>query len=357
MTISPTPTGPGPAPDPAAFATDLADAVALLRGLPTARESVDDAHRLVRIWGGQRPWLRAQLAVDEPPGTTRVGYDLLLEHPEGGSVALSAEADDGVPWLVDHSTHWAAAQILSVDGIGLSIAAALSTIRALGTHDRQLHERLVDHRILLSELEDDTRPPTADETQRAADEFRRRRGLTSRARTLDWLAEAGMSEEAFWNHVETQARIARVRERFAGEPARRHLAAHPEEFTLRRAAWVTGPRADVLRDLVDGPVAGLMSRFAAAPATAQEAGRPGQGPRLEAATMLTSRLPEPLRTVPAGAAIGPVPYDGGHLAGVVYEVVPPDPEARETLDAARDAAFQAWLDERRRSSEIRWYWL
>ncbi|WP_084518043.1 TIGR04500 family putative peptide maturation system protein [Microtetraspora niveoalba] len=352
-----------PTHDRAAFGTDLADAVTLLRGLPTTPEMVGDAYDLVRGWSSRRPWLRAQLVVDEPPGTARVGYDLLLEHPEDGSVALSAETADGVPWLVDHSTHWAAANVLSVDGIGLSIAAALSTIRALGARDRQLHERLVDHRILLTEMDGDTEPLTVAETQRAADEFRRRRGLTGRARTLDWLAEAGMSEEAFWSHVKTQALIGRVRERFAGEPARRYLAEHPDEFTVRSAAWVTGPRPEALHVLLDGPVAQFTDRVTTALLPTRHAGHPavaGAEDRrlhLEAAATLTPRLPEPLRGLPAGTAIGPVPYDGGHLAGVVYEVLPPDPEAQEVLDAARDAAFQAWLDERRRTSHIRWFWL
>ncbi|MEU1737462.1 TIGR04500 family putative peptide maturation system protein [Streptosporangium sp. NPDC020145] len=333
------------------FATDLADAVALLRRLPPARDAVRDAHRRVRDWAAERPWLRADLVVDEPPGTTRVGYDLLLEHPEGGTVALSAEVDDGVPWLVDHSTHWAAGQVVNVDGHGLSIFTALSTIRALGARDRQLHERLVDHCILLGEVEDDTL--TVAETQQAADEFRRRRGLTTRARTLEWLADSGLSEDAFREHIKTQARIARVRERFAGDPARRYLAGHPERFTVRRAAWVTGPRPEPLRALLNGPVTEFANRVTATLLAPGEAA----GLRLEAAATLTPRLPEPLRDIPAGTAAGPVPYDGGHLAGVVYEVVPPDPESPEVLDAARDTAFQAWLDERRCASEIKWFWL
>jgi putative peptide maturation system protein len=361
--------------DHASFAVDLVAAVTLLRGLPTAGAgAVNDAHRHVRAWSTERPWLCAQLVVDDPPGSTEVGYDLLLRHPDGGTVALSAEVDDGVPWLVDHSTHWAASQILSVDGAGLSVAAGLSAIRDLGTRDRRLHERLVDHRILLTELDDDHEPVTSAEMQRAADEFRRRRGLTGRAETLDWLAEVGMSGEAFREHVKVQAFIARVRGRFAGEPARRHLAEHADEFTVRHAAWVTGARPDALRVLVDGPVEEFVNRVAAtvlgdpgAELAGRSAGesvgrsdaKPGgeRGLRLEAVATLTSRLPEPLRAVPAGASLGPVPYDGGYLAGVVYAVVSPDPGDPAVLDAACDAAFRAWLEERRRESEIRWFWL
>ncbi|MFI9839379.1 hypothetical protein ACIHFD_20260 [Nonomuraea sp. NPDC051941] len=231
-----------------------------------------------------------------------------LEHPEGGTVALSAEVDDGIPWLVDH-------------------------------------------RILLSELENDMRPVAPEEARRAADEFRRRRGLTGRAQTLRWLAETGMSEDAFWSHVRTQGLIARVRERFAGEPARRRLAEHPEEFTVRHAVWVIGPDADELGALLDGPEPGFHARAMAALPGSPASGR--RGMRLQAAVALTPELPEPLRALPEQASAGPVPYDGGYLAGVVHEVVPPDPEAPEVLDAA----FQAWLDERRRTSEVRWFWL
>ncbi|MGA4988013.1 TIGR04500 family putative peptide maturation system protein [Nonomuraea bangladeshensis] len=331
----------------AAFATELAEAVALLRQLP--KNLPDEARRRVRTWSEERPWLSAELVVDQPPGSTRAGYDLLLEHPAGGTVALSTEVDDGIPWLVDHSTHWAAGQVLRVDGHDLSIAAALSTIRAFGARDRQIHERLVDHCILLGEMRSGEGPLTDAETQRAADEFRRRRGLDTRERTLTWLAEAGLSEEAFWHHVRAQAYVARVRDRFAGEPARRHLAEHPEEFTLRRAAWVTGVRPEVVGELADGPVDGFLDRAAAAVRSARV--------RLEACTALTPRLPRPIRELPAGQAVGPVPVEGGYLAGVVYEVVAPSPGDPEVLDAARDAAYQAWLDERRRSADIRWFWL
>ncbi|WP_182876938.1 TIGR04500 family putative peptide maturation system protein [Microbispora sp. H10670] len=349
-------TNPSAAPTaPASFADDLAEAVALLRGLPVARDAVGEARRRVLDWAAARPHLRAQLAVDEPPGATRAGYDLLLDHPEGGTVALSAEVDDGIPWLVDHSTHWAAANILSVDGAGLSIAGALSAIRALGVRDRQLHERLVDHRIVLNELEGALQQPTTAEIQAAADEFRRRRGLTGRAQTLEWLAEAGMSPEMFQTHARTQALVARVRDRFAGEPARRHLAEHPEDFTVRRAVWVTGRHADDLSALLEGPVEDFAARCLAA--LELPAGPSGNTPQLLATTALTPRLPEPLRTVPQKTAIGPVPYEGAYLAGVVHEVVAPDPDAPEVLEAARDAAFQAWLDERRRTAEIRWFWL
>ncbi|MBX6383469.1 MAG: hypothetical protein IRZ07_10945 [Microbispora sp.] len=275
---------------------------------------------------------------------------------------MSAEADDHVPWLVDHSTHWAAANILSVDGVGLSIAAALSTIRAMGARDRRVHERLVDHRILLTELESMQEPPSPAELQAAADEFRRRRGLTGREQTLRWLAEAGMTRKIFENHIHTQALIARVRDRFAGEPARRYLAEHPQDFAVRRAAWVTGPRADELGALLDGPVRDFPGRVLAAlgipgAASGGPAGTGRGGLRLQVATALTPRLPEPLRTAGEGAAVGPVEDEDGYLAGVVYEVLPPDPGAPGALEAARDAAFEAWLAERRRTAEIRWFWL
>ncbi|HEY9524278.1 MAG TPA: TIGR04500 family putative peptide maturation system protein, partial [Thermopolyspora sp.] len=223
-----------------AFGADLASAVRLLRSLPRSRDEVEAAEGQVAAWAAENPALAAELVVDEPPGNMNVGYDLLLSHPDGGTVALSVQTDDGVPWLVDHATHWAAGQVVSVDGMGLSIPAALYALRALGARDRTVHEQLADYRILLSEIADDRDPVGDAELQRAVDEFRRKRGLFTRERTMAWLDEIGLPESAFAGFMETTARMNRVRRRFTGEAARSYLRAHATDFDLVHATWITG---------------------------------------------------------------------------------------------------------------------
>ncbi|GAB7190036.1 hypothetical protein NUM3379_07420 [Kineococcus sp. NUM-3379] len=354
---------PAPSPpDAAGFPDDLAAAVALLRALPTARRRVEEARRQVRAWARQRPHLRAQLVVDAEPGTTEVGYDLLLEHPGGGTVALSAQVEDGVPWTVDHSTHWAAGQVLTVDGAGLSVATALYALRSTGARDPRLLEQLVDHRILLDEVAADEVPVTPEELQHAADEFRRRRGLHSRERFLAWTREMGLDDAALQDHLEVQARTARLRARFAGEPARRYLAEHPGEFRSAHVVVVTGHDGAALRELARLPAADL-------PGAALERQRGGAALGVSSRWVPLAELPEPLDPPVAGLVVGPVGIDGEPAVAAVTALTEPladpladldrlpAPEAGRLLAAAADAAHRAWLASRRAAADVRWHWL
>ncbi|MBO3747477.1 TIGR04500 family putative peptide maturation system protein [Streptosporangiaceae bacterium NEAU-GS5] len=220
------------------FESDLADAVRLLRELPRHRDRRDEARAMVAQWAAAHPGREAELVIDETPGTGRVSYDLLLAHPDGGTVGLTAHTEDGVPWIVDHSTHWAAGQVLSVDGVGLSMPAALYALRSLGTRDRQVHEQLIDYRILMSEIERDGEPVSREELQRAADAFRQRRGLHGRAETMAWLAEIGLPEQAFADHMENDAKIARIRARFPSDVAYKAWLAERRSTSHIRWHWL-----------------------------------------------------------------------------------------------------------------------
>ncbi|MBB5781585.1 hypothetical protein [Nonomuraea jabiensis] len=220
------------------FENDLADAVRLLRELPRGREHRDQARARVAAWSAERPGREAELVIDETPGTGRVSYDLLIAHPDGGTVGLTAHVEDGLPWIVDHSTHWAAGQVVSVDGVGLSMPAALYALRSLGTRDRRIHEQLVEYRILLSEIEQDEEPASREEVQRAADTFRQRRGLIGQEQTLAWLAEMGLPQRAFVAQMETEAKIARVRARFPSEDAFKAWLAERRRTSDIRWHWL-----------------------------------------------------------------------------------------------------------------------
>ncbi|MEU6414053.1 TIGR04500 family putative peptide maturation system protein [Microbispora sp. NPDC046933] len=334
------------------FGADLASAVRFLRTLPRRREDVGQAEERASAWSAAHPRLDAELVVDEPPGSLHVGYDLLLTYPEGGTVAISAQAGDGVPWLVDHSTHWAAGQVVSVDGIGLSVPAALYALRSLGARDRTVHEQLVDYRILLSEIADDREPVTDAELQEAMDDFRRRRGLFSRERTLRWLDEIGLPEDAFAGFMETTARMNRVRRRFTGEPAKTYLHTHAQELSRTRAAWVAGHDRAAIEEIAraDSP-AELLLR-------AQRAVQEGSGRlRFTLCSGFARELPRPLRAAQPGRVVGPAESEDGLLAGAVLHRAVPDPDDPTDLAAAAEAAYSAWLADRRAAAEIRWHWL
>ncbi|MEU8244935.1 TIGR04500 family putative peptide maturation system protein [Nonomuraea sp. NPDC048916] len=323
--------------------TDLAEALEsgadLLRSLPRRRSGVAAARRAADEWAARHPGVRAQLVVDERPGTPLVDYDLILDHPGGGTVALTAPPEDGVPWLVDHSTHWAAGHLVSVDDVHVSVPQALTMLRSLSRRDASPYQEIVDQ-CLLAAAGEDAGPVSAADLQATADEFRRGRGLHDRASTLAWMTEAGMSGERFEAYIGEIARRRRFRLDKEAELAPAHLAARPGDFARVRAVWVTGSEkvaADTPGDLLTG-----LPSFGDVVVTV--------------ATRWEAELPPVLRGAPSGRVVGPEEAPGGgFLTGAVLSRSPAAGDA-ETLAAAGRAAFAGWLAERRAAATIAWHW-
>ncbi|MFF0578017.1 TIGR04500 family putative peptide maturation system protein [Streptosporangium saharense] len=324
----------------------LAEAVDLLRGLPRRREGVPEARESVAAWRAANPSCRAQLVVDERPGSLLVDYDLLLDHPDGGTVAITASVGDGVPWVVDHSTHWAASRVLTVDGQGLSVQTALLSLRAYGERDRTLQDDLIDFCIIDLETWDDPEP-TEEEMQRASDEFRLRRGLRTREAMLRWLGEVGLTPQAYQNHLFALVRANRFRGRKAAELAAEHLVEHAADFDRVSAVWAVGAE-EALAVLAgqNDPVAALAGAVV----------KPVGELSVHVAERAAAELPEPLRDAAEGVAVGPVPYGAAFLFGTVRHRHPARRD-RATLAAAGRAAFADYLADRRTKAKIEWHWV
>jgi putative peptide maturation system protein len=323
------------------FGVVLGSGVELLRGLPRRRAHVEEARRAAAEWATENPGADSQLVVDIRPGTPVVDYDLLLAHPDGGTVALTAPADDGVPWLIEHSTHWAAGQLVSVDEIHLSVAQALTMLRSLSRRDMTPHDEIVDQCLILNEVRADEEPLSAEDLQSAADEFRRGRGLHDREATLAWLEQMGMSPAQFEEYIGGIARRRRFRRRKEAELAPAYLTGHRSRFDRVRALWVTGSER-----WTSATSAELMSRLPTVTGEAQ----------VMIGDRWAGELPEPLKDAETGTVVGPADHEGRFFTGVVMERRPAEDDA-VTVAAAGRAAFTAWLAERRGRASIEWHWL
>ncbi|MGI5491829.1 TIGR04500 family putative peptide maturation system protein [Microtetraspora malaysiensis] len=376
----------------APFGAALESGVELLRALDRRRSGVAAARRAAATWAAAHPELDAQLVVDVRPGTPVVDYDLVVAHPGGGTVALTAPPEDGISWPVDHSTHWAANQLVSVDGVHLSLPDAFLMLRGLTGRNGSPHDDIVDHCLLVAASRDE--PLVDGDLQEAADAFRRRRGLHGRQATLAWLDRMSMTAEQFEEEVTALARRIRFRRRKEAELAPGYLARHRGDFDRVKAAWVSGPRpfpaADAAEFLANLPC--VPADEGAAEATLCE--------------RVASDLPEPLRGAPARVVIGPLQPEAWHagarsiggrpsyqegrggawssgagggmarsgadgdgtypsgaeggrtyFSGVVLDRRPAAGDDPAVLAAAGRAAFAEWLAERRARASVTWHWL
>ncbi|TYB62812.1 TIGR04500 family putative peptide maturation system protein [Nonomuraea sp. PA05] len=311
----------------------LHSGVNLLRELSRRRTAVAESRRAAAAWAASHPELAAQLVTNPRPGSPIVDYDLLIDDPAGGTIMLGVQPDDGASWLVDHSTHWAAGNLLTVDGMQVSTPEAMLMLRSLTRPGLSPQEELVRFCVLRNAAAKED--VGLDDVQAAADGFRRRHGLTSGEAMRRWLERMGMSAEAFHDHMTTGAKDERFRTRMRAELAAGYLARHRERFARVWAVWAISADEPVGVDELHGPLDGRWDV------------------RLTRAQVWAGELPEPLREA---SAVGPVPFEGGFLTGVVLKREEAVADAA-TLAAAGADAFEEWLADAAEQARVTWHWL
>ena len=180
-----------------AFEGVLLHAVSLLRELPHGREDVRDARSQLECFRATHPGVRADLLLDQPPGSPQVDYDLLLEHPDGGTVALSWRADDATPWSVAYADHWAANYVLSVNDHAVTVQQVLLFLKLAGDEYPNLMTEVVDQTLIAQVMGESLPLVNGKERRAATDEFRNANHLCGADAMRRWLKDTGLSAARF----------------------------------------------------------------------------------------------------------------------------------------------------------------
>ncbi|MFY0568498.1 TIGR04500 family putative peptide maturation system protein [Archangium lansingense] len=329
----------------------LEQAATLLRELPHAYDAVREARRRVADWEAGHSGLHATLWVDQPPGSPRVDYDLLLSFPGDGSLGLSWRPDDGVPWTVCYADHWAANYVVTVNNQSLTVQQALMALRMGERSHPDMMTHLVNQLILFYVVEQERPSVTDPELQETADRFRQANGLHTAAATRRWLEELGLSQVRFEELIEKTAQSRKVRERVVAERLVSYFEAHRTDYDQVRLFEVNAPTAALTERMV--AMAREIGLLAATEAMSRE-----DSVRLEGSltTRFAGALHPALRVAQQGTVIGP--YGAGARSWVAQ--IHGREEARlegATREAVQEAAFQEWLVEQRAVATVCWHWM
>ena len=332
------------------FMRIVSEGIALLRDLPADYRDVADAQARAENWRNTHPGLRSDLVPHREPDSAFADYDLLIDHPDGGTLSLSWRSDDGVPWSVSHAQHWAANYVLTVDGESVTVQEALRLLRMEGQSRPDLIDQLVEQKILLRAVNQAEIDVEDTALQDAADRFRRARGLLAAADMERWLQEAGLTVLQFQTLLGITVKIRHLKQRLASD----HVAA----FEAQRERYDRLCVFEV-EGLDEAAAARLKARAAelGLPGAACASAREGANPALRGtlATRFALEFPEPVRDAVPGVVLGPFER-GGRL--VLAEIVlrrPAELDA-ETRAALHDAMVQGWLDRQREAAAIEWHW-
>jgi putative peptide maturation system protein len=261
----------------------------------------------------------------------RVGRAVLV-------VGLSTDTD--VPWPLRGVARAGEQRVLRVNAQKLDVADALACLDFV-FDERDTMGTLIRSCLVAEALEEHDVDLSEEQVQRAADAFRRGKGLLTREQTRSWREQRAMSESEFVALVRRTAHVAELRRRIAGpEKVSQHFAEHRDRY------------GTVLVACVEGDPVNLSGDPLAAVASARRAGRSAGVSEWQ-----VGDLPEGM----AGLVEAPV----GEPVSVDLDGVPGAAVVVDRRDAVLDAVtatriereiFAAWLDARRSHADVEWYW-
>jgi putative peptide maturation system protein len=197
-----------------------------------------------------------------------------------------------------------------------------------------------------------------EELQRAADLFRRSRGLHSAEQTRAWLAAEGLTLDDFEATLERDLLVARFRDHLTSRRLADHFAAGKERYRRARLRQIVAGSEGAARELLaqlqdEGRDFAELARAHSLHGPSRLAGGSLGVVRLGA---LPPALAGPMSAARAGDVVGPLATEQGFVLVLVEELLSPELDD-ETAAAIRAELFDAWLAEQLRGATIDLSWL
>jgi putative peptide maturation system protein len=332
-------------------------ATELLRALADEDARPDQAMARLGALRAAYPALGVDLLWEEETYDASVHYDLLLTRAGEGTISMSYCAERALPWPMRGVHRWREGDLVRVNETFLTVDRAVATIDFIWDQ-APIVERLINACLIDQELARRPIELTDEEHQRAMDAFRRAHRLYQADETHRWMERRGLSMEALEKLVAGEALVARLRERVAAGQVEAYFEEHRADLDAARIARFAvadmegGVQiATAIRERqLDFYVAAERQALAGDDATSGgglfEIVRRGEASPALAKAVFVAEI---------GAVVGPVATDEGFTIARVLDLVPARLDGPTRLAVER-RLFAAWLEERRRTARIEWFW-
>ena len=319
----------------------------------------EDATQRLRLVGRPHPETRIDLLWEHSGPDDAWHYDALLHLPARGTLSLSYCRDDALPWPMRGARRWSDADLVRVNDTTLTVDRAIAKLDVL-LDDTTVSDRLVDACLVQEELDRHPVEVSNDELQRAMDGFRRAHKLYSAEACASWMRRRGITHARLERLVEDHAAMTKLRERLTADRVNDFFERHRTRFDTARIAQIAHPdRASAQQTCADIESGSLDFLEAA---EARFIRQTAQCTRVFPSTFSivprgdgTAALSQAVFTAAPGALVGPIDCDAGSLVVQVLSFTPARLDD-SLADRIQRLLFEQWLDERRQSAHIEWFW-
>lgn len=334
------------------FENLLWDSISLLQELPRERARRRKVRAPLQRLREKYPENKIDLLIDAPPGSPRLDYDLLIEHPTGGTVALSWRADAKSPWVVDYADHHNANFLVTVNGEPITVQQALLFLQADQFQKSGLMQQIVDEQLIEAAIQANPVTVSTAEIQKATDDFRATNGLLKAADTQQWLKETGISVDEFLSQMEWIAERRKFLKAIAVDRIEAYFESHRADFR----------RVQVFSIDVKDEASAMELRQAAqglgfAQAVLDQP--PVDANKILGATLrwrFAFELPAEVKDVQESSVVGPVSHNGGYWIAQILRADPARLDNR-SRDCIHGRLVDEWLTKAREKAAVRWHWL
>lgn len=329
------------------------DALALLVTLREERVPVEEAMERLRPLKERHPGHWINMVWERETFGDSIHYDILIGDGRG-TYSLSYCADEETPWAVRGTQRINESLVVRVNDEPVYIHQAITSLDH-AWHTLHVGRHLMDMCLVDKELRLNPVEVTDEELSDALTSFRRTRRLFTVAQVERWMRDHGTPQVQLEAHLRDQVARAKLRQRVAAGREEAYFQEHRAGFERVQVARLYASDQDEalrlyeqLRQAPESFLRVAQERFLAG----------GQDDGLFV-TLQRSELhreqAELLFAGEPGQVIAPVPSGEGYELMQVLRFLPAqlDDATRQQI---RNALFEQWLEERRRTARVEWFW-
>lgn len=311
----------------------------------------EEARRLLRDFQARHPELDIDLVWEEEDYSGAVHYDLLIRPDAQGTISLSYCPDRAVPWPLRNAFRAPDGWVARVNGRVIDAPTAMTAMDIVWGKTSLVRDIL---NLALIEEAVTRRGITvaAEEMQPAMDAFRRKHRLLRKADMLKFFEVQGITQSALESHLESELLRTKLRDEMTQGSVDQYFHDHQGDFETAHVIRLRVRNEADARGIVADAEAGRRD-FAS---VARE--RFVDGAAAAFVVLRRSELTEDQAKAVFGTPPGQVVavasgnvWDAMHVLRIAGAVL--DDATREQV---KQAAFDAWLDEQRRTAQITWFW-
>lgn len=331
------------------IAAILEEAVDLLSTLDNESSRLKESQRLVDQWSRSHPNLQVALAIDRPPASMRVNYDLILTFPGIDTIALTRIKDDGVPWSVAYADHWAANYVVTINGEHITVPQVLRQLALIADGPSNLSHYIVNRVLEAQAILPCDGPVTISDVQDAADKLRLEMGLGRAADMMQFLEDHGISQTDFAATVASTLLAKRMRQRITDHEIESYFIENCQSFDRVRFCLVHSADQVLITEFVN------LARAESFESVLAGFLRAGKRLNVIADERFARDIPGTIVSAAIKEVIGPLSIGRTSLAARIESRQAAALDA-DTITAVRSDLYSRWLSKARVEADIQWHW-